>query len=226
MHSVKVVSFLAALAAVTLGALLALTTTDVRALLTDAVPYRVPEDCPAKHLTAANFEHDTQASGGMTSGNWLILFVPSNDGATADRHSRQAVSEIASFDSFVRLSAEVLSTHQVLPAYVLCDESPALCVRFKVENSSAKLIILSARHMHLCPSEQTRTVSGIELFVSGFRRTEGSAVPPPQPGFMMQGRLLLLLGGIVGIVVLRLFVTCQRCAPRPPSATAFRAKTD
>ncbi|CBZ28939.1 hypothetical protein LMXM_29_2621 [Leishmania mexicana MHOM/GT/2001/U1103] len=226
MRSLRAICFLAAVSAVMLGALLALTSADAQVELIDAGPYKLPGDCPAKHLTGENFEHDTQASGGMTSGNWLILFVPSNDGATTDLYSRQAVNEIASFDAFVRISTETLTTYQVLPAYVLCDESPALCGRFKVEKSSAKLVILSARRMYPYPSEQIRSVNDIELFVSVFRRIESSAIPPPLPGMTMWGQLILLLGGIIGILVLQSFATRHTSAPLPPSTTACRAKTD
>ncbi|KAG5472854.1 hypothetical protein LSCM4_02179 [Leishmania orientalis] len=89
----------------------------------------------------------------MTSGNWLVLFVPGNDGVTADRRSVEAVTVIASFDSLVRVSTEVVSAYQVVPAYVLCDESPSLCKRFKVANSSAKLVILSGGRMYSYPVE-------------------------------------------------------------------------
>ncbi|KAG5473248.1 hypothetical protein CUR178_03168 [Leishmania enriettii] len=59
----------AAAAAFTLGALFALTMTEVQDELTAAVSYKLKSDRPAKHLTEKNFEHDTQASGSVTSGN-------------------------------------------------------------------------------------------------------------------------------------------------------------
>ncbi|KAK7195423.1 hypothetical protein NESM_000469500 [Novymonas esmeraldas] len=190
----------------------------------DAVPYRLREDCPAKHLTEENFEHVTQASGGMTSGNWLIFFVPSNDGATVDQHSDQTVHSIASFDAFVRLSPEVLSTYHVLPAFVVCDESPGVCARFSTADSPARLLILSARRMYPFPADHIRTVDDIELFVSAFRRMHSSAVPPPQPGMKMGGQLLLLLAGVIGIVVVRSVALQRMNGPLPPPASATHEK--
>ncbi|KAI5689838.1 hypothetical protein MNV84_06013 [Leishmania braziliensis] len=226
MHSSRGLCFLAALALVTLCALFVLPTTDAQAELIGAAPYKLKVDCPAKHLTEENFEHDTQASGGMTSGNWLILFVPSSDAATTDRYSQQVVDEITSFDSFVRLSTEVLSMYQVLPAYVLCDESPALCARFSVEKSSAKLIILSARRMYPYPEQHIRSVTDMELFVSVFRRMESRAVPPPLPGMTIWRQLILLLGGAIGIALVWSFAPRRMSAPLPPSLSSTHVKMD
>ncbi|KAG5472480.1 hypothetical protein LSCM1_03879 [Leishmania martiniquensis] len=216
----------AAVAAATLSALLAVSMADAQAGPIDVVLDKLKADGPARKLTEENFEHDTQASGAMTSGNWLILFVPGSDGATTDRRSPEAVSGIVSFDSFVRLSTEVLRTYQVVPAYVLCDESPSLCKRFEVTNSSAKLVVLSARRMYPYPAEQIRSMSDLELFVSDFRRIDSSAVPPPLPGMMKWGQLILLLGGAIGTFLLWSFTLRRTSAPLPPSMATFHSKTD
>lgn len=183
-------------------------------------PYKLKEDCPARHLTDDNFEHDTQASGGTTSGNWLILFVPSNDGATAERFSQQSVTEVESFDAFVRLSPEVLSTYQVIPAYVLCDESAALCERFKVEESAAKLVILSARRLYPYPTARVRSVDDIELFVSMFRRIASSAIPPPAGGMPMFVQFLVLVASVIGIFVVRSISLRRMNGPLPPPSSS------
>ncbi|KAG5496712.1 hypothetical protein JIQ42_03544 [Leishmania sp. Namibia] len=216
----------AAVTAFTLGALFALTMAEAQAELTAAVSYKLKADCPAKHLTEKNFEHDTQASGSMTSGNWRVLFVPGNDGATADRRSAGAVTVIVSFDSLVRVSTEVVSAYQAVPAHVLCDESPSLCKRFKVANSSAKLVILSGGRMYSYPAKQIRSVNDIKLFVSDFRGIESGAVPPPLPSLTVWKRLALLLGGVIGIRLVQSCALRRTSAPLPPGMTAIHPKTD
>ncbi|KAG5498761.1 hypothetical protein JKF63_03049 [Porcisia hertigi] len=223
----KTLCLLAVLSALSLCASLALATADAQPDLVGAAPYRLKEDCPAQHLTEENFERDTQASSGMTSGNWLILFVPCNDASTVDRHSRQAVKGIVAFDAFVRNSTQVLRNYQVVPAYVLCDESRALYTRFNTEKSIPKLVMLSSRRMYTCPAEQMLSVDDIELFVSTFRSIESSAVPPPLTGQSIWGQLILLLGGVIAFFfILRSLALSRMSAPLPPSMTASHSKAD
>lgn len=177
-------------------------------------PYRVSDTCAARRLNEHNFEHDTQATTGMTSGNWLILFVPSNEGATAQDHSQQAVHEIAMFEGFVNLPKATLDTYQVVPAYVVCDESPALCRRFGVEKLS-RLVLLAGSRMYPYPSEQVRSVDDIELFVTIFRRIQSSAIPPVRPPMAVWGQLLLLVVGVLGIFLVRSYSMQRMCAPLP-----------
>ncbi|KPA83332.1 hypothetical protein ABB37_02988 [Leptomonas pyrrhocoris] len=198
----------------------------VAALNTAAGPYRVSDDCGAKRLTENTFEHDTQATSGMTSGNWLIFFVPSNEGATAQHFSQQTVHEIAMFEAFVKLPKATLDTYQVVPAYVVCDESPALCLRFSEGKLSSRLVLLSNSRMYPYPKDHIRTVDDIELFVTIFRRIQSSAIPPVRPTMAVWGQLALLVVGVLGIFLVRSYSMSRMYGPLPPGGPTPHSKDE
>lgn len=189
-------------------------------------PYRIREDCPAKRLTEQNFEHDTQATSGMTSGNWLIIFVPSNEGATTQHFSQQTVNELAMFEAFVRLPKERLDTYHVVPAYVVCDESPALCLRFSVDTLSSKLVLLGDSRMYPYPGDHARSVDDIELFVTVFRRIQSSAIPPVRPPMAVWGQLVILVIGVLGIFLVRSYSMSRIYGPLSKSTLPYNPKDE
>jgi hypothetical protein len=198
----------------------------VNAQSTAAGPYRVSEDCNARHLTDHNFEHDTQATSGMTSGNWLIIFVPSNEGTTAQHFSQQTVNEIAMFEAFVKLPAPTLDSYHVVPAYVLCDESPALCLRFSVDKLPSKMVLLGDNRMYPFPGDHVRSVDDIELFVTVFRRIQSSAIPPVKPAMAVWGQLLLLVVGVIGIFLVRSYSMHRMYGSLPKGDLPHHSKDD
>lgn len=189
-------------------------------------PYRISSTVRAVRLTDSNFEHDTQASSGMTSGVWLVLFVPSNIDASPTRFSEYAVQTIRYFEAFTQLPPDMLDTYQVVSAVVECDNSPALCSRFTVAAHATKLVLLRAGKMYLLPMEEMQSVDAIERFISISRRIQGNDIPAT-PSSALQTQLIMLIGGIIGIVGVRYYIQRRlTVAPSLLRQTAVCRKQD
>ncbi|KPI85971.1 hypothetical protein ABL78_4973 [Leptomonas seymouri] len=199
---------------------------DARALNTAPGPYRVSANCSAKHLTERNFEHDTQATSGTTSGNWLIMFIPRNEGTSAQDFSQKTVNEIAVFEAFLKLPKTTLDAYRVVPAYVVCDESPALCLRFSVDKVPSKLVLLSNSRMYPYPGNHARSVDDIELFLTIFHRVQSSAIPPVRPAVALWGQLALLVVGVLGIFLTRSYLMNRMYGPLPNADPRRNPKYD
>ncbi|KAG5473247.1 hypothetical protein CUR178_03167 [Leishmania enriettii] len=80
--------------------------------------------------------------------------------------------------------------------------------------------------MYSCTAEQIRSMNDIKLFVSDFRSIDSGAVPPPLPLLKVWKRLALLLGGVIGIRLVRSCALRRKSAPLQPGMTVIHPKTD
>lgn len=112
-------------------------------------------------LSDRNFEHDTQAATGQTTGAWIVLFV--------DRRCEKCtIAEKALL--------EAATEQQPIPALVNVLESPKIRKRFGM-TQMPQLRLFRDRRMFVYKGEWT--AASISAFIqTGWKKTESQEVPP------------------------------------------------
>jgi len=114
-------------------------------------------------LTDANFEHDTQASTGMTTGDWFIMFHASWCG-----HCKVAMPEIEKFATSRRGQMNV--------GKVEVPQSSGLRERFRIQGFPT-FYFLSKGMMY--KYDGPRNEKGFENFVTEeYKKKTGAVIPP------------------------------------------------
>eukprot|EP00931_Biecheleriopsis_adriatica_P047788 TRINITY_DN27575_c0_g2_i1.p1 TRINITY_DN27575_c0_g2~~TRINITY_DN27575_c0_g2_i1.p1 ORF type:complete len:161 (+),score=35.05 TRINITY_DN27575_c0_g2_i1:92-574(+) len=85
-----------------------------------------------KKLTDETFEHLTQASTGMTTGSWVVLF------------RAKTCETCDAFEEVLENAEEELRESYVLPAVVHQEDSPGLWKRFRI--GEVPTVLLLAKH--------------------------------------------------------------------------------
>eukprot|EP00929_Paragymnodinium_shiwhaense_P052456 TRINITY_DN26278_c0_g1_i1.p3 TRINITY_DN26278_c0_g1~~TRINITY_DN26278_c0_g1_i1.p3 ORF type:complete len:155 (-),score=47.63 TRINITY_DN26278_c0_g1_i1:32-496(-) len=120
-----------------------------------------------KVFNDASFEHDTQASTGSTTGDWLVVFGEANC-----QKCEEMVEEMDRIE-------EDLKQAYALPARVEKKDSKALWKRFKIAKTPT-VLLFSHRKMYTYGGG----ADGLLEFVTGDR---GQGVPvPAEPSFFEQ----------------------------------------
>eukprot|EP00245_Coleochaete_scutata_P002159 TRINITY_DN12817_c1_g1_i1.p1 TRINITY_DN12817_c1_g1~~TRINITY_DN12817_c1_g1_i1.p1 ORF type:complete len:243 (-),score=36.37 TRINITY_DN12817_c1_g1_i1:187-915(-) len=140
------------------------------------------ESSPLQELSDKNFEHDTQASTGQTTGRWLIMFT-GPDCATCDEVENElSIAAATSVGGFVAAKVNVSS-------------SPVTAKRFNVSSPDTipHVILFRDRKMYPFPrSPEPPSSTDIDKFIkSGYLKAEELDVPG-EPGVLDQYLELIL----------------------------------
>jgi len=118
----------------------------------------------AIELTDATFEHDTQASTGMTTGDWFVMFH-----ATWCGHCKAAMPD------FFQLASKMKGT--VNCALVDVPANPDLQVRFKVRGFPTFKFL---SHGKLYDYEGARDIESFMKFLNGgYKEVKSGPIPAP-----------------------------------------------
>ena len=124
-------------------------------------------------LTDQTFEHQTQASTGMTTGSWLVLFGVPN---CSSCESLKPVLEDLGRDEEVFENGVVLGS-------VDCTESQDVCLRFSTTKLPV-LLFLHKKHLYKYPRDEEfgspPTLEDLKSFVLAPGQTsKGESIPDP-----------------------------------------------
>ena len=129
-----------------------------------------PSNAEVVSLTDATFEHQTQASTGMTTGSWFVLFsVP--DCKPCD--DLKPILEDLSKD-------EEVFERGIVMGSVDCSESQSVCMRFSTSKLPV-LLYLHKKQLYRYPRENQEfeiTIADLKEFVLS-PSVEGEAIPNP-----------------------------------------------
>lgn len=172
-----------------------------------------------KTLTESNFEHDTQAATGSTTGDWFVMFGVASCPHCV--HAKAAWQEMAKHRS----------THRTLIGEVDCDASYWVCSRFAVRSYPTFLLFKSGAYYEY---RGTRTVEMFQAWLQGpYLESKVGPVPPELAGLtklvaiakevakdfdhVAQTMPLLAYGSLGMIVVLTALLTvlCLFCPSAP-----------
>jgi len=156
----------------------------VSILISFLLTFSLPGFCSGEvvHLRDDNFEHQTQASTGMTTGSWLVLFK-----AKKCPHCNKLMPdfELLSQDEEILENGIVLSTVDVT-------ESPHVTNRFQVRGSPT-LIYLHKKRMYAYRGQ--RDYESIKEFIlSGFENAPAFSIPPPPTALEYYVKLFQAVG--------------------------------
>ncbi|CEM09881.1 unnamed protein product [Vitrella brassicaformis CCMP3155] len=116
-------------------------------------------------LTDANFEHDTQASSGATTGDWFIEFYANWCG-----HCQRLQP------TWEELAANLKG--RVVVAKVDCDANTSTRSRFNIQGFPTLLLLRQGR---MYEYKGARDLAALEAFATGgYKKTPGKPVPPPE----------------------------------------------
>ncbi|KAG7670641.1 hypothetical protein Ndes2526B_g00428 [Nannochloris sp. 'desiccata'] len=122
-----------------------------------------------KTLTADNFEHDTQAATGQTTGVWLIRFCTFS---SAPCQSMQ--------DEWEELAEEMLE-EQIFLADIDADASPRLAERFQITTNPTYILLRNRKMYTKGPSTGIEELKNWAL--KDWQQTLDSMVPPETEKF-------------------------------------------
>eukprot|EP00397_Hematodinium_sp_SG-2012_P058442 GEMP01073925.1.p1 GENE.GEMP01073925.1~~GEMP01073925.1.p1 ORF type:complete len:210 (+),score=56.80 GEMP01073925.1:60-689(+) len=185
------------------------------------------------HLTDSNFEHETQASTGMTTGDWFVMFHAPWCG-----HCKTAMPEVVKFAKNARGKTNV--------AAVDATAHQTVGKRFGV-NGFPTFLFFS--HSKQYKYGGARSAAAFEAFVTeGYKNAEGSAVAEPVSFFiatvneivgelkslfrthLIAAIIVLLVGFSAGALLSFFIITaCDRymtSAVKPAPASDNTKKTD
>eukprot|EP00658_Telonema_sp_P-2_P013536 TRINITY_DN15127_c0_g1_i2.p1 TRINITY_DN15127_c0_g1~~TRINITY_DN15127_c0_g1_i2.p1 ORF type:complete len:251 (+),score=62.10 TRINITY_DN15127_c0_g1_i2:33-785(+) len=155
------------------------------------------------HLDSNNFEHDTQAATGATTGDWLVKFY-----APGCNECEQMAEEWGSL--------AVALKDRLTVAEVDCAESPDLCSRFSVKSYPDLKLFRRGKVYEL---GGIRGIAGWTEFIEdGYKKTPSAPRRVPKPPTAMDvylkafGALALpvKIGALVGVcVLLGIFLMCM-----------------
>jgi len=93
---------------------------------------------PLSNLDDGNFEHETQASTGGTTGDWLVLFCPDNASDNGCAAKRRALADVA---------PDLEQNGRVVSGFVLANSAPKTFERFHrvLQGSGTGEFVLIAR---------------------------------------------------------------------------------
>lgn len=182
----------------------------------------------AIELSDANFEHDTQASTGMTTGDWFVMFH-----ATWCGHCKHAMP------AFVDLASKMKGT--VNCALVDVPANPDLQVRFKVRGFPTFKFL---SHGTLYEYEGARDVEAFTKFLEGgYKEAKSGPIPAPinvmtkllqdlEGDFeeILQRRMaaaiiLLVVGFLLGMCFMMFICSCC-CSSSAPKAEQKKKVTN
>lgn len=136
-------------------------------VLVSAAMASLTENNEVKVLTDDNFEHDTQAATGMTTGDWFVLLY-----ADFCPHCHRVKPE------FKKL-AEKYDVHATNIAWLNCEENPWTCQRFGVQ-WYPEMILLRRGKLYRYGRKSPRTVDGFTEFLTKAEDPEEPvAIPAP-----------------------------------------------
>lgn len=138
------------------------------------------------HLTDANFEHQTQASTGATTGSWFILFGSSSCASCSEL---KPIWEELSMD-------EVLYENSIVLGSVDVNESPTTAMRFGIQKIPA-FLYLHKKKLYRFPADGERTGEELKDFVlSKYSHSFSEDIPaPPSAMDQIQDVLVKLSDG-------------------------------
>jgi thiol-disulfide isomerase/thioredoxin len=122
-------------------------------------------------LTDETFEHQTQASTGMTTGSWLVLF------SVPDCHSCEAIKPVLENLG----SDEEVHERGIVLGSVDCSKNSGVCLRFSTSKLPV-LLYLHKKQMYTVPRDEEfgnlPTLENLKSFVLG---PTSQAEPIPDP---------------------------------------------
>lgn len=125
------------------------------------------ENKKVKVLTSETFEHDTQASSGMTTGDWFVMFYADFCGAC--RHMKPIWEELAT----------QYDVHQTSIAKVDAEEASDLRRRFNIR-SFPTLILFRNKKMYRYVDHSRRDVKSLVKFLTEpLYNVEAEDIHPP-----------------------------------------------
>lgn len=164
-----------------------------------------------KTLTESNFEHDTQAATGSTTGDWFVMFGVASCPHCV--HAKAAWQEMAKH----------CSTHRTLIGEVDCDASYWVCSRFAVRSYPTFLLFKSGAYYEY---RGTRTVEMFQAWLQGpYLESKVGPVPPELAGLTKlvaiakESQAMQLLAGLLKVNLLCLLCPSAPPKPQKPLAT-------
>ncbi|GBF96518.1 hypothetical protein Rsub_09860 [Raphidocelis subcapitata] len=133
-------------------------------------------------LTAATFEHDTQAATGQTTGHWLVLFVGGGS-SPAQAAAERAWDELAAGGE-----DEAPLEHTALFAKVDVGRHPEVGRRFGLSQAELPAaILLRDRQMYRLPlplpeARDACAHAAMDFLAGGWQEADGEEVPPESAG--------------------------------------------
>jgi hypothetical protein len=166
-------------------------------------------------LTDANFEHETQASTGQTTGSWLVAFY--------DKDLMAASPAVP---------AEYWSEHHIVLGAVKASDAPETIERFEIDHLPA-ILFLHEKKVYPYPEDRLAAAAAVTKWTDLAAFCENSAstavgqardIPPP-PTFMsrLESKLdtmglntSMVMAAQVSVVVVGLWLTALVGATRKP----------
>mmetsp|Transcript_36064 Transcript_36064/g.67174 ORF Transcript_36064/g.67174 Transcript_36064/m.67174 type:complete len:162 (+) Transcript_36064:49-534(+) len=130
----------------------------------------LPDSLAVQRLDDATFEHQTQASTGMTTGSWLVLFGASGcEGCSELLEALDGVEE------------ELRETY-VIPAHVDREDSAGLWQRFGIQQIPSTLLFAKHKlYRYSGNKDGASLLAFAKAALDG--QLSGAEIPPP-PSFM------------------------------------------
>mmetsp|Transcript_31192 Transcript_31192/g.71202 ORF Transcript_31192/g.71202 Transcript_31192/m.71202 type:complete len:175 (-) Transcript_31192:34-558(-) len=134
-------------------------------------------------LTDNNFEHDTQAASGATTGDWLVLF--SHSSPTQCASCTDVLKSWEGVRSGLLGRKEEGLTPYVNAAHVHLQSSPMLKRRFKPFLGSLPAVLLFRQaNMYELRAAETKSIEEIVDFATTYHADALAHKVPPEPGIM------------------------------------------
>eukprot|EP00656_Telonema_subtile_P026350 TRINITY_DN28328_c0_g1_i2.p2 TRINITY_DN28328_c0_g1~~TRINITY_DN28328_c0_g1_i2.p2 ORF type:complete len:192 (+),score=59.04 TRINITY_DN28328_c0_g1_i2:112-687(+) len=164
------------------------------------------------HLDTANFEHDTQAATGATTGDWLVKFYSPK--CTKCDQITEPWGDLA-----------VSLKERLTVAEVDCAESEELCKRLDI--TATPSVVLFRKGKMYSMQGAGDMAAWTEFVEDGYKTSPSKPVPKPLTAVeKLTQRLLQLelkekagLGAVVGVVLLGLMLTFNK-SPNPGKGKA------
>jgi hypothetical protein len=174
-------------------------------------------------LTDANFEHETQASTGQTTGSWLVVFY--------DKDLMAASPAVP---------AEYWSEHHIVLGAVKATDAPETIDRFEIDHLPA-ILFLHDKKVFPYPEDRLAAAAAVTKWTDLAAFCENSAssavgqaraIPPP-PTFMsrLESKLdnmglstSMVMAAQVSVVVVGLWLTALVGATRKPKPDTKKAR--
>mmetsp|Transcript_11105 Transcript_11105/g.35384 ORF Transcript_11105/g.35384 Transcript_11105/m.35384 type:complete len:199 (-) Transcript_11105:62-658(-) len=130
-------------------------------------------------LTDKNFEHDTQATTGATTGDWFVMFCAPRDSFCKELEPKWA-----------KLGEELLGEINV--AKVDVREEPQLTSRFGIRNMPTLLYLHKGKMFKYRGKREVESFMDFVQSIRSGKLTDGEPVPP-EPGMFSEGLPLELV---------------------------------
>ncbi|GMI10439.1 hypothetical protein TrVE_jg5644 [Triparma verrucosa] len=125
-------------------------------------------------LNDSNFEHDTQATTGATTGNWLVAFCPTFDCSTFPNLSSLLV-ELSVDDDLLESGVVVATMHP--------EDSLKTYLRFKIETTSKRPVLLYLnKGLYTFSGNFAEEDELKDWVLTGYRKWNSKPVPKPFKG--------------------------------------------